>query len=106
MDVAYRIDGDGPPILLIHGGAEDLTMHSPLAAAIAAHGYRVIWYDRRGTGEATRAAGRAGARRSTPTMRPLCSVRCMRLRPRWSASAPVVSSRWPWRSDTPTWFAR
>ncbi len=54
MDLAYRIDGEGPPILLIHGGAEDLTMHSALAAAIAAHGYRVIWYDRRGTGGSTR----------------------------------------------------
>jgi pimeloyl-ACP methyl ester carboxylesterase len=54
MDLAYRDAGDGPPILLIHGGAEDLTMHTPLAEAIARQGFRVIWYDRRGTGGSTR----------------------------------------------------
>jgi pimeloyl-ACP methyl ester carboxylesterase len=54
VNLAYRVVGEGPPILLIHGGAEDLTMLTPMAEAIAAHGYRVIWYDRRGTGGSTR----------------------------------------------------
>jgi pimeloyl-ACP methyl ester carboxylesterase len=55
MDLAYRTAGDGPAVLLIHGGAEDATMHSAQAGAIAARGRRVIWYDRRGTGDSTRA---------------------------------------------------
>lgn len=42
--------GDGPPLLLVHGGGEDATMLSGQADALAAAGYRVISYDRRGTG--------------------------------------------------------
>lgn len=54
MHLAYRTAGNGPPVLLIHGGAEDAAMLSPQAEAIAARGRRVIWYDRRGTGGSTR----------------------------------------------------
>jgi pimeloyl-ACP methyl ester carboxylesterase len=48
-------EGQGPPLLLIHGGAEDASMHAPQAAAFAQRGRRVIRYDRRGTGGSPRA---------------------------------------------------
>jgi pimeloyl-ACP methyl ester carboxylesterase len=46
--------GSGPPLLLIHGGGEDSSMFGPQAEALAAAGYRVITYDRRGTGRSGR----------------------------------------------------
>jgi pimeloyl-ACP methyl ester carboxylesterase len=52
--LSYRTVGDGPPLLLVHGGAEDAGVLAPQAAAFAAHGRRVITYDRRGTGGSTR----------------------------------------------------
>jgi len=54
VDIAYKITGDGPAVLLIHGGAEDASMLDAQAEAIAARGFRAIWYDRRGTGGSTR----------------------------------------------------
>jgi pimeloyl-ACP methyl ester carboxylesterase len=47
--------GDGPPLLLIHGGGEDAAMLATQAEDLAAAGYRVITYDRRGTGRSGRA---------------------------------------------------
>jgi pimeloyl-ACP methyl ester carboxylesterase len=47
--------GEGPPLLLVHGGGEDGSMLADQAAALAATGYRVITYDRRGTGRSGRA---------------------------------------------------
>ena len=54
MRLAHRSAGTGPPVLLVHGGAEDAGMLTGQAHAIAARGRRVIWYDRRGTGGSTR----------------------------------------------------
>lgn len=54
MKLAHDVFGDGPTILLIHGGAEDADMLAPQAAALAAHGWRAVAYDRRGTGSSTR----------------------------------------------------
>jgi pimeloyl-ACP methyl ester carboxylesterase len=48
--------GDGRPLLLIHGAGEDSTMLAGQAEALAAAGYRVITYDRRGTGRSGRDA--------------------------------------------------
>jgi pimeloyl-ACP methyl ester carboxylesterase len=48
--------GEGPPLLLVHGGGEDSTMLAGQAESLAAAGYRVITYDRRGTGRSGRAA--------------------------------------------------
>jgi pimeloyl-ACP methyl ester carboxylesterase len=50
----HRVVGDGPPLLLIHGAAEDVGMLTPQAEAFAARGRRTIVYDRRGTGGSTR----------------------------------------------------
>ena len=55
MDLNYRITGAGPSVLLIHGAAEDVGMLGAQAEAIAARGFQVISYDRRGTGGSTRA---------------------------------------------------
>ena len=54
LPLAYRTAGDGAPLLLVHGAAEDAAMLTPQAEAFAAHGRRVVWYDRRGTGASTR----------------------------------------------------
>jgi pimeloyl-ACP methyl ester carboxylesterase len=55
MDLSFRTAGAGPPVLLIHGGAEDAGLLDAQAEAIAGRGFRTIWYDRRGTGGSTRA---------------------------------------------------
>ncbi|MGW4944669.1 alpha/beta fold hydrolase [Actinoplanes sp. NPDC004185] len=41
-------------MLLIHGGGEDAALLDAQAEAIAVRGFRVVWYDRRGTGGSTR----------------------------------------------------
>jgi pimeloyl-ACP methyl ester carboxylesterase len=46
--------GAGPPLLLIHGAGEDSSMFGPQAETLAAAGFRVISYDRRGTGRSGR----------------------------------------------------
>jgi pimeloyl-ACP methyl ester carboxylesterase len=42
--------GSGQPLLLIHGGGEDAAMLARQADDLAAAGYEVVTYDRRGTG--------------------------------------------------------
>jgi pimeloyl-ACP methyl ester carboxylesterase len=54
MDLDHRVTGDGRPLLLVHGAAEDVDMLAPQAAAFAARGRRVITYSRRGTGASSR----------------------------------------------------
>ena len=51
---AVELRGDGPSLLVIHGGGEDAAMMAPLAERLAASGRRVITYDRRGTGASGR----------------------------------------------------
>jgi pimeloyl-ACP methyl ester carboxylesterase len=46
--------GDGDPLLLVHGGGEDAAMLTDQAASLAAAGYEVVTYDRRGTGRSGR----------------------------------------------------
>ena len=53
-ELAYRCIGEGSPLLLVHGGGEDIGLLTPQAEAFAAAGHRVLWYDRRGTGASTR----------------------------------------------------
>ncbi|TYK53083.1 alpha/beta hydrolase [Actinomadura decatromicini] len=46
--------GSGPPVLLLHAGAEDVTGWARQADALASAGYEAIGYDRRGTGRSGR----------------------------------------------------
>lgn len=48
--LVHRVTGEGPPLLLVHGAAEDVAMLEPQAQAFAVQGRRVITYNRRGTG--------------------------------------------------------
>jgi 3-oxoadipate enol-lactonase len=47
------IDGDGPPILLVHAGIVDLRAWDALVPHLVGAGYRVIRYDLRGFGQST-----------------------------------------------------
>jgi 3-oxoadipate enol-lactonase len=42
--------GDGPPIVLLHAGIVDSRAWEPVATRLAAAGFRVVAFDRRGTG--------------------------------------------------------
>lgn len=55
-DVTLGVDihGAGRPLLLVHGAGEDAGMLASQARSLAAAGYRVIAYDRRGTGRSGR----------------------------------------------------
>jgi pimeloyl-ACP methyl ester carboxylesterase len=48
-ELTYRMDGDGPPVLLIHGGLGVLEVWGEVQDALATT-HRVISYDRRGHG--------------------------------------------------------
>jgi pimeloyl-ACP methyl ester carboxylesterase len=48
--LAFTRRGTGAPLLLVHGGGEDAAMLDAQAASLAAAGYEVVTYDRRGTG--------------------------------------------------------
>ena len=47
------IDGDGPPILLVHAGIVDLRAWDPLVPYLVVAGHRVVRYDVRGYGQST-----------------------------------------------------
>jgi pimeloyl-ACP methyl ester carboxylesterase len=57
-DTALQVEerGEGPTLLIIHGAGEDAAMLAGQADALAAVGYHVITYDRRGTGGSGREA--------------------------------------------------
>ena len=56
----FRVAGQGPALLLVHGAGEDAGMLDAQAEAFIAAGRRVAWYDRRGTGAAPRDGWPAG----------------------------------------------
>jgi pimeloyl-ACP methyl ester carboxylesterase len=51
IDVAYRAEGDGPPVVLIHGLAQDHRMWARQQDALT--GFRTLAYDLRGHGGTT-----------------------------------------------------
>jgi pimeloyl-ACP methyl ester carboxylesterase len=55
-DTTLMVDvrGKGRPLLLIHGGGEDASMLAGQADSLAAAGFQIITYDRRGTGRSGR----------------------------------------------------
>lgn len=55
LDVTYRDRGEGPPVLLLHGGASDGATWDSFADVLVARGRRVIVPDLRGHGGTSRA---------------------------------------------------
>ncbi len=47
------VDGDGPPLVLVHAGIVDLRSWDPLVPFLVDAGFRVIRYDTRGFGSST-----------------------------------------------------
>jgi pimeloyl-ACP methyl ester carboxylesterase len=47
IDLHYEVQGDGPPLLLVHGGWSDHQSWHAVAPALA-DSFRVVTYDRRG----------------------------------------------------------
>ena len=55
--IAYEDHGTGPPVLLVHGYLADGQSWEKQETALLNAGYRVITYDRRGSGSSSRPAG-------------------------------------------------
>jgi pimeloyl-ACP methyl ester carboxylesterase len=55
--LSVRLEGEGPPLLLVHGSAADFTTWAVQRAGLAAHA-RLLLYDRRGAGESPLPPGR------------------------------------------------
>jgi len=51
IDFAFDDAGDGPPVVLVHGGLGNRAMWRPQVGALTAAGYRCLAYDLRGHGE-------------------------------------------------------
>jgi 3-oxoadipate enol-lactonase len=50
--LAYRVDGHGPALVLVHAGIADMRMWDPLIALLD-HRFQIVRYDMRGHGETT-----------------------------------------------------
>lgn len=53
---SYRLEGGGPPLVLIHGVGADLDMWEPVAARLARR-HQILRYDMLGHGESAKPAG-------------------------------------------------
>ena len=51
IEINVRIEGHGPPVLLIHGFPDSLTVWQSVTPLLVAGGYRVIAFDLRGFGK-------------------------------------------------------
>jgi 3-oxoadipate enol-lactonase len=54
--LAYRVEGHGPALVLVHAGIADMRMWEPLVALLD-HRFTVVRYDMRGHGETTYGPG-------------------------------------------------
>ncbi len=54
--LAYRVDGHGPALVLVHAGIADMRMWEPLVGLLD-HRFTVVRYDMRGHGETTYGPG-------------------------------------------------
>jgi 3-oxoadipate enol-lactonase len=50
--LAYRVDGHGPALVLVHAGIADMRMWDPLVTLLD-HRFQIVRYDMRGHGETT-----------------------------------------------------
>ncbi len=85
ITINYEVHGEGEPLLMINGLADDLTSWAFQTEAFAKH-YRTIVFDNRGIGATDKPAGRY----TTAPMRAACSTRWASLVrmswvPRWAA---------------------
>jgi pimeloyl-ACP methyl ester carboxylesterase len=60
--IAFTLEGSGPRVVLVGGGATDRSENAPLARALAARGFTAVNYDRRGRGQSADTGPYAPAR--------------------------------------------
>ncbi|MBR0894958.1 alpha/beta hydrolase [Bradyrhizobium tropiciagri] len=54
IEIAYRVAGEGPPVLLLHGFPQNMTMWAYIAPLIVKSGYTVVCADLRGYGDSAK----------------------------------------------------
>ena len=73
LDIHHEIEGEGPPIVFIHGlGATSNVWHAQRTTL--SKYYRVIVYDRSGSGRSQRAPRRVTRSMHGPTNSPVCWI--------------------------------
>ena len=54
VEIAYRMAGDGPPVLLLHGFPQNMAMWARIAPLIVRAGYTAVCADLRGYGDSSK----------------------------------------------------
>ena len=121
--LAYRVDGKGPDLVLVHAGIADMRMWDPLVALLERR-FRIVRYDMRGSGETTYAAGGfSDAGDLAAVLQALAIDRCVlvgssfggRVALEFAATRPELVERlmvidaplpgWDWSEDMQSFFA-